>query len=236
MSIMNAPIPDGSCPTPGGGGGLGGCCEILCDEGNGNQEFVRIYAVDELGAVFTVDVDIDGNPYVVTGPVVDCCGDDLGSDVEFVPLCDDGTSPVTPFLRQYSVAIPSGVVTTTDTELDGTTPYVLVGSAVVCGLAVEVLRSGSVNIFGAGSWTLGVDSGGGRVTSVTFACLRAGSVGPPPAAGSVTTTDDFGNTETLFPGQTKTWEVDATEDALTGTLVVTTTAVADIVTVVWTEV
>jgi len=213
-----------------------GSCTTLCDEGNGDIQFVRCYSVSPSGTVTTTDVDIDGAPYVVVGPVNDCCSDEPCVDSETQVLCDNGTTPFTPFLRRYDID-SFGIVTIIDTNLDGT-PYVLSGSAVVCPPAASglLLSNGTVNIFGVGSWALGVDDGGGLVKSVTFSALRAGSTGPPPAAGSITTTDAFGNTETLFAGQVKTWEVDSGEDSLTGTLRVDLTDPADIVTVLWTEV
>ena len=53
------------------------------------------------------------------------------NDSEVEILCDRNAGTDTPFLRRYT--IPGvGAITTTDTELDGVTPYVVLGIAVPC--------------------------------------------------------------------------------------------------------
>lgn len=191
-----------------------------------------------------VDVNVTNTPLPISdgGGSITVDGTvDVGNwrdDAEYVVLCDDSTDPPTPFVRRFDVS-DTGVVTVTDAELDGVTPYAVVGNAVIClsGAPIEViadptadLRAGRFLLSGIGSWSLGVDTGGGKVKSVTFRCRSGGAV------GSVSITDDFGNTFPLLAGESETWSVSALEDELTGTLTVTTTDANDAVVVLWTEV
>ena len=114
-----------------------GFSKILCDGGNGNFEFVRFYTLDSSGVVTITDVDLDGAPYVVVGPVNDCCDELECIDGQYFVLCDDGTDPNTQFLRRYDVTT-LGAVTTVDTELDGTSAYVVIGSVVICPTQTEI--------------------------------------------------------------------------------------------------
>jgi hypothetical protein len=82
---------------------------------------------------------------------------------------------------------------------------------------------------GAGSWSLGVDTGGGKAKSVTFRRRTGGT------SGSVTVDDDFGNSTVLSVGESETWSVTGLEDELTGTLTVTTTSPGDNVVILWVE-
>jgi len=95
-------------------------------------------SVDDNGGSLTVDgaVTVSGGPVSVTdgGGSLTVDGTvDVGnfpSDRELEVLCDAGAAN-TVFLRRYNVT-PAGVVTSTDTLLDGTTAYVPVGPVVVC--------------------------------------------------------------------------------------------------------
>jgi hypothetical protein len=246
--------------------------EVLCDLGAGGLQFLRRYRDTILGVVAS-DTLLDGTTaYVVIGPVASCTevtgpgggpvviGDGGGSitvdgfpdDSEFVLLCDSGNSD-TPFLRRYDVD-SGGAVTTADTELDGTTAYVVVGPEVLCPVTQsgtvtvdgtvnveapdtsngEVIRAGKVRVTGVGdSWILGTDSGGGRVKSVTFICLNDGV---PGSGSGVTVTDDFGNTTDLNTGESASWSVEALDSELDTTLRVDTTDAQAVVDVLWTEV
>lgn len=76
-------------------------------------------------------------------------------------LCDDGTDPGTPFLRIYRYS-PAGVfISAVNRELDGTTPYVLIGDAVVCAMPTEIV--GTVCIDDCGG-SITVDDGGLSLT------------------------------------------------------------------------
>lgn len=48
--------------------------EILCDQGNADQPFRRIYTLSPLGSVVAYDEDLASGPYVVVGPAVNCAG------------------------------------------------------------------------------------------------------------------------------------------------------------------
>ncbi|MFF4391444.1 hypothetical protein ACFY0G_32345 [Streptomyces sp. NPDC001552] len=105
--------------------------EILCDDGNGDEPFRRVYNLTPLGSVVDRDEDLDGLPYVVVGDAVLCQPEDLpGRDVEQTILCDNNGA----FLRRYEYndqsGLPSGVPS--DFTLAGA-PYVTVGPVVNCG-------------------------------------------------------------------------------------------------------
>ncbi|MBT3161513.1 hypothetical protein HTV80_00090 [Streptomyces sp. Vc74B-19] len=123
-----------------------------------------------------------------------------GVDAEFVLLCDDTGSARTPFLRRYSTS-PAGAVTTTDTGLDGATPYTVAGTVTVCAAAeaepVELVAHGTQDA----AWSLTDNAGTVSVTVVVY----TGSV-------SVATGD---GTLTLPAGASLTWSA---EDEQTGTL------------------
>lgn len=70
----------------------------------------------------------DGGGSLTVDGIVDI--GNFPSDRELKVLCDAGAAN-TAFLRRYNVT-PAGVITFTDTLLDGTTPYVPVGPVVVC--------------------------------------------------------------------------------------------------------
>lgn len=102
--------------------------EILCDDGNGNQPFRRVYVLTPLGSTIAYDEDLDGNPYVVVGDAVQC-GSTPGRDVEQIVLCDDNG----PFLRAFQYGDDTGTPTGTpdDYTLTGA-PYVPIGTVGVC--------------------------------------------------------------------------------------------------------
>jgi hypothetical protein len=55
------------------------------------------------------------------------------ADAEVLTLCDDGPAVPVPFLRRLTFDETGAVTGVVDTGLDGTTPYVVTGDAVVCG-------------------------------------------------------------------------------------------------------
>ncbi|WP_433341729.1 hypothetical protein [Streptomyces sp. CA-253872] len=113
------------------------------------SEFLRHVVTDCDGQVLAqTDTDLAGQPITVTGEVGQCTSAGEGTqpasrDVEVLQLCDaseDG-DPV-PFLRHLVYtdgAVPLSVL---DTELDGVTPYMLVGDAADCA-AAEPCRDSS---------------------------------------------------------------------------------------------
>ena len=130
--------------------------EILCDDGfDPPVSFLRIYEWTEGTNTSVTDVELDGvTPYVLTGDAVLCATeiDNFPADAEYEILCDDDTDPPTPFLRRYDVD-SVGAVTITDTGVDGTTPYVVAGSAVVC--AVDIAFPDTITVDGTvdiGNW------------------------------------------------------------------------------------
>ncbi|MGW1989582.1 hypothetical protein [Embleya sp. NPDC001921] len=159
-------------------------------------QFLRTVLTDcETGATLaTVDTTMDGAPYVPTGEVGQCAvtgdsgGDcpcvsaaDIGQavaaeagDTEVLTLCDDGTDPVTPFLRRLTFDGTGALTGTVDTDFTGA-PYVVTGEAVDCPggcttassigtvcytppVAVQTLQddwTGATSVLGGGSrvWT-----------------------------------------------------------------------------------
>lgn len=165
--------------------------EVLCDQGNGGQPFLRSY-VRAGGFLASVqDQELDGaTAYVAVGPVGNCgttdadrevvcwtqtsTGDQVhtgtirhddalpppgwllfdqhqtlvlptepgltfvpcgasGADTEVLTLCDDGPAVPVPFLRRINFDTTGAVTGVVDTDLNGITPYVVTGDAVVCG-------------------------------------------------------------------------------------------------------
>lgn len=116
---------------------------VLCDtDGAGNiTAFVRNYLRDRAGAVIGfADHTLTGGPYAVTGTVATC--ERVTANVRNpIVLCDtaiDGT--VTRFLRDYVRDEDGVIIGFSDTLLDGTTPYVPVGTVADCETVAANLR------------------------------------------------------------------------------------------------
>lgn len=76
------------------------------------------------------------------------------SDVEYAILCDDnGAGLVKQFLRRYTST--GGVITHTDTQLDGTTAYTIVGNVRDCQGSVTVTNECFTVIFDGADYTTG---------------------------------------------------------------------------------
>ncbi|MGW2074268.1 hypothetical protein ACWCPK_38530 [Streptomyces sp. NPDC001953] len=109
----------------------------------GSTAFLRAITFGCDGSVMsTHDLALDGvTPYTVAGEVATCTagGDGTtttapGPDTEAVVLCDLPAAPdadPVPFLRLLTVTA-DGTVTSTDTALDGVTPYTVAGTVGVC--------------------------------------------------------------------------------------------------------
>ena len=208
--------------------------ELVCFDA-GPSPLVRIAVYDpQTGSLvagpFWRD-PLTGAVAVPAGSVIPCPESDV--DVEIKCLCDDNFDPPEPFLRVYTYI--DGVNTSVDDfELDGVTPYVVAGDAVLCTTQIvttangESIRSGFDRISGVGaSWAVGVDTVG-RVQAVTF--IINDRVG-------VTITDDFGNT--IAPASnfdTYEWSTEALDSEIEPTLSVAITIAAGDVTIIWTEV
>jgi hypothetical protein len=128
MSHLGAPIPE--CVTSPDDNCQPVQITVLCDD---NGPFIRRYIVscpsgDVLG--FT-DHTLDGStPYAPVGTVGDC---NLAEPpIRSTVLCDGGNS-LEPFLRVQVLNDSGAVISTLDFELDGTTPYVVVGPLEICG-------------------------------------------------------------------------------------------------------
>jgi hypothetical protein len=84
----------------------------------------------------------------VAAPIPECintAGDEC-QPVQMVVLCDDNG----PFLRRYIINCNIGVITgSSDTELDGTTPYVPVGTVTLCDATCGSLRTTVICDLGA---------------------------------------------------------------------------------------
>lgn len=106
--------------------------EILCDAGNGGQQFRRVYNLTSLGSVPLYDEDLDANPYAVVGPVESCAQVDR-VDAETQILCDaNGTR----FLRTYAFDAAGVVSGFTDRTLAGAA-FAPVGAVGVCAQTVQ---------------------------------------------------------------------------------------------------
>ena len=109
---------------------------ILCDTGNSGHQFQRWYIDSPISGTSDAqwDFELDGStPYAAVGPVAVCGGG--GRDQEIVALCDfQPGGVVTTFLRRYIFDSTTGAIigTGTSTALDGTTPYVPVGTVGNC--------------------------------------------------------------------------------------------------------
>ncbi|MFC8723764.1 hypothetical protein [Streptomyces bacillaris] len=141
-----------------------------------------------------------------------------GSDAEFALLCDDdGAGSVTPFLRRYSTSA-AGTVTTTDTELDGSTAYTVAGTVTVCAAAADPAE---LTVHGSQDTDWSLTAGVVSVTLVVY----TGTVTATTADGALT----------VPAGATLTWSADESTGAtLTGTLEIDGTAPAASWSVIWT--
>lgn len=102
--------------------------QVLCD--STPTAFLRRYRTDPAGVVTITNTTLDGTTAFAPVGAIGSCSDSIASfpsDREVVVLCDTVTS----FLRRYNVT-SAGVVTATDTTLNGVTPYVTVGAVAVC--------------------------------------------------------------------------------------------------------
>lgn len=143
-------------------------------------------------------------------------------DREFEILCDDdGAGNVVAFLRRYTVDT-SGAVVPVDTQLDGTTPYTVVGAVGRCQGPPVPQRPVTAHGVQNTDWSLAANTG---TQSVTLMVL----------GGSVTVTTAEGNI-TAPAGSTLTWSVDGDgiDSELTGTLTIDGTAPAASWLVLWT--
>lgn len=112
--------------------------ETLCLLDNTGTRFTRTYVFTDDSGVPSSFGDFlqDGTPYVPTAPIVRCDAR-IDHDSEQEILCDDNG----PFLRRYAWQFngtATNAATVTDFLLDGTTPYVTVGTIVQCPVDIEV--------------------------------------------------------------------------------------------------
>ena len=168
----------------GGGGATQQDREFLLLEDD-NQVFLR-QVVDDGGVLTTVDTELDGTtPYVTVGtvnpPAVVATAQ---QDRETLILEDDNQL----FLRQ--IVDDGGVITVTDTELDGTTAYVPVGT--VHAPVVEVTSSTLATEATLASVDGKLVSGGGTEAAalrVTLANDSSGVLSVDDNGGSLTVDD-----------------------------------------------
>lgn len=160
--------------------------EVLCDTVG---SFLRRYSVSSTGVVTIVNTTLDGTTaYVPVGAVGTC--NPATSDREFEVLCDT----VGTFLRRYSVS-STGVVTTTDTTLDGTTAYVVTGAVDICKCSQINPAIDSTLVRQTGAGVVTILSGARSVTVTVLAGAPTVSIGGAAAV-------------TLIAGLSMTWEID----------------------------
>lgn len=92
-------------------------------------QFLRTWCMDCDGNTTVIDTTLDGEtPYVTVGDVGLCTPDGQPNSIKLLTLCDE----VTTFLRRQIFNNEGVLVGTIDTELDGLTPYSVVGTVRVC--------------------------------------------------------------------------------------------------------
>lgn len=128
-------VPSGTVGKCTGGSGDDSEIMCLCDNQGGGVivPFLRIItAPGDGGPLVIADFELDGvTPYVTSG-TVEKCESEAPDDHEVLCLCDDqGGGTIVEFLRRL-VVDAAGVVTLVDTELDGTTAYVVLGTVIKC--------------------------------------------------------------------------------------------------------
>lgn len=112
----------------------------LCD--STPTPFLRRFRTDAAGAVTTSDLTLAGGAFVPVG-AVGLCATAVNNrrDLFAQVLCDTVGS----FLRRFTMN-DAGVVTATNTTLDGVTAYVPVGAVGVCGLTVSNRRDTTTEV------------------------------------------------------------------------------------------
>jgi hypothetical protein len=224
MSMTGAPIPE-CLPGDPGDNCQPVAFEILCDDFG---PFLRRYQINcDTGSVIGIsDTELDGvTAYATIGAVVNCGGDADVSNVRTRTLCDTGNSN-TNFIRTEVLDAGGNVIATVDTEVDGVTPYVVVGPVdfECCqGCEADAYRQHREELVGAGVWARPAGA-----SAVTVKCRAL------DAAGSATITDASAVVTPLFIGDEETW---ASPDGtpLSGAFTVTTTGAGDYITIFWLE-
>ncbi|MFC9604548.1 hypothetical protein ACFTTN_13950 [Streptomyces niveus] len=99
-------------------------------------QFLRTLVTDCVTGevVTTTDTTLDGAPYTVVGEVGQCTPTEPGEcrDCEQLALCDVVENVSTAFLRTVCRDCTGAVISTLDTELDGTSPYAVSGTVDRC--------------------------------------------------------------------------------------------------------
>ncbi|MFC8465998.1 hypothetical protein [Streptomyces sp. NPDC057250] len=151
----------------------------LCDitPGGAVVPFVRVLTYSHTGELLSAEnQDADGNPYAATGIATICS---LINSEQHV-LCDDNGT----FLRTV-LGVSGFPITTRDTELDGTTPYVTAGTVRACGATCDPVTTTGICL--ADGTPIGVvshrDCETEAVTQDGWLNLLTGvfTAGPPPA-------------------------------------------------------
>lgn len=140
--------------------------QVLCDAGNANKAYIRRLTYNTVTGLLvgTSTLNLDGSAYAVVGPEVAC--DSTIADTEPKILCADNGS----FLRKF-VYSSAGVLTgTVTTALDGSTPFVPVGTVRACADLTEPL---DVNV--VSSTPVSVSLGGSTAASATLTTATTGN-------------------------------------------------------------
>lgn len=199
------PLP---CDCGGDGGGETPCALApvstvqLCDTGAADcTKFLRHLRWNCDGSLNGMsDTDLAGQPYVPIGPVGDCADCPCEDCVNDVALCDrlpDGEC--IPFIRRTVTDCETGaVVSTIDLELDGVTPYTVVGEVMDCddcGCQPTPMCARFSGISGPDQWVM---PEGTESFSVSIAC---GPITLTDCSGEVTVINEScGNVQFSAPG------------------------------------
>ncbi|MCY0957737.1 hypothetical protein [Streptomyces sp. H27-H5] len=174
--------------------------QVLCDLPTG-VAFLRRYTYDEATGAFVsaTDTTLNGTtPYAVVGTAGICApAVTVERDPEIQVLCDLPTGVA--FLRRYTYDEATGAfVSATDTTLNGTTPYVVVGTAGICNASQTpaTLNSQHKDVVPGNPW-VPANNTTGVLTSITYSIL----------SGTGTVTDADGTVIATLPaGLSTTWE------------------------------
>lgn len=221
---MDCPNPTPLGPfVPVGGEGVRLDAEVVCFDA-APSPLIRVLVYDANTGLVTAlyYTDMDGNPALPAGNATAC-----GETGFPLPLPVEVTGPVGPGDCADAVRVtqcaPWLIDDSTPIEVNVQQPVVVVP------LSTQQVSKYRDRLVGAGTWTQGVNTHGGKMKAVSVRRRSGGGV------ATVTITDGFGTVTTLLAGESESWSVTALDDELIGPFVVTTTAAANDVIIVWTE-
>ena len=129
-------------------------CDDTLSDGTTVVPFLRVIGYSGTAPVDISDYELDGvTEYTVLGDVV-CCPE--SGNIHAEKLCDlaaDG-AVIKEFVRFYSLDSVATVISTSDTELDGVTPYVPAGTVGCCPVTIEAINIEELDVTASGLATV----------------------------------------------------------------------------------